>query len=193
MRLILNLLLICAIAAGVGLGLTALAVRHPLSLNVIKDGAWRAIGNEGAPDIDAYALAALAHRGEAPLAISEGLTFRATTDDTGNTLNGTCRYVVSGIVPGVRAWTIAAFDKEGHRFANAAQRFAYSNADALRNADGAIRIEISAEARPGAWIPVRPAGEIILILRLYDTTAAAIAGGRSTPELPAIERIGCAS
>jgi hypothetical protein len=193
LRLILNLLLICVIAAGVGLGLTALSVRHPLSLNVIKDGAWRAIGNEGAPDIDAYALAALAHRGEAPLAISEGLTFRAREDDDGNVLTGSCSYVISGTVPNVRAWSIAAFDDKGRRFANPAQRFGYSNADALRNADGAIRIGVSAQARPGDWIPVQSKGKIVLILRLYDTTAAAIAGGRSAPELPAITRIGCVS
>lgn len=194
MRLIVNLIIICVIAAGVGLGLTFFAVRHPLALDVIQDGAWQAIANEGGPDVDAYALAALAHRGEAPLSIADGLTFRAAADDDGNPLSGACSYIISGPVPPVRVWSLAAFDRVGNPFANPASRFGYSNADALRDSEGAVRIALSADARPGDWIPVSPdAKAITLELRLYDTTAAAISGGRSAPELPAITRTGCRS
>jgi hypothetical protein len=193
-RLIVNLIVICMIAAGVGLGLTFYAVRHPLALDVIQDGAWQAIANEGGPDVDAYALAALAHRGEAPLAIADGLAFRASEDEDGNPLSGACSYIVSGAVPPVRVWSLAAFDQYGRSFANPADRFGYSNADALRDGEGAIRIAVSADAQPGDWIPVSPdAKAITLELRLYDTTAAAISGGRSAPELPVITRTGCRS
>ncbi|BCJ90277.1 hypothetical protein IZ6_10120 [Terrihabitans soli] len=194
MRLIINLIVICMIAAGVGLGLTFLAVRHPLALDVIQDGAWEAIANEGGPDVDAYALAALAHRGEAPLSIADGLTFRASEDEDGNPLSGACSYVISGALPPVRVWSLSAFDRDGRPFPNPAGRYGYSNADAMRDSDGAIRIALSAEAQPGDWIPVASdAPKIMLELRLYDTTAAAISGGRSAPELPAIKRTGCRS
>jgi hypothetical protein len=193
-RLITNLIVICMIAAGVGLGLTFYAVRHPLALDVIEDGAWSAIANEGGPDVDAYALAALAHRGEAPLSIADGLAFRATEDDDGNPLSGACSYIISGTVPPVRVWSLAAFDRTGQPFANPAGRFGYSNADVMRNSEGAIRIAVSAEAHPGDWIPISAdAKAVTLELRLYDTTAAAISGGRSAPELPAITRTGCRS
>jgi hypothetical protein len=193
-RLIINLIVICMIAATVGLGLTFYAVRHPLTLDVIEDGAWSAIANEGGPDVDAYALAAFAHRGEAPLAIADGLAFRASEDDEGNPLSGACSYVISGTVPPVRVWSLAAFDANGQPFPNPAQRFGYSNADAMRDSSGAVRIALSADAQPGDWIPTSPdAKSITLELRLYDTTAAAISGGRSAPELPAITRTGCRS
>lgn len=194
MRLIVNLIVICMIAAGVGLGLTYYAVRYPLALDVIQDGAWEAIANEGGPDVDAYALAALAHRGEAPLSIADGLAFRASEDDDGNPLSGACSYIISGSVPPVRVWSLAAFDQNGRPFDNPAHRFGYSNADVLRDSEGAIRVALSADAQPGDWIPVSPdAKTITLELRLYDTTAAAISGGRSAPELPAIKRTGCRS
>jgi hypothetical protein len=194
LRLIVNLIVICMIAAVVGLGLTFYAVRHPLALDVIEDGAWSAIANEGGPDVDAYALAALAHRGEAPLSIADGLAFRATEDDDGRPLSGACSYVISGAVPPVRVWSLAAFDVEGRPFANSAQRFGYSNADAMRDTDGAVKIALSSDAQPGDWIPTAPdAKTITLELRLYDTTAAAISGGRSAPELPAVKRTGCRS
>src|ERR1700742_634385 len=109
------------IAAGVGLGLTFYAVRHPLALDVIQDGAWSAIANEGGPDVDAYALAALAHRGEAPLSIADGLAFRTSEDDEGNPLSGACSYVISGTVPPVRVWSLSAFDTTGQPFANPAE------------------------------------------------------------------------
>lgn len=194
MRLIVNLIVICMIAAAVGLGLTFYAVRHPLALDVIKDGAWSAIANEGGPDVDAYALAALAHRGEAPLSIADGLAFRTTEDDEGNPLSGACSYVISGTVPPVRVWSLAAFDANGQPFANPARRFGYSSADAMRDGDGKIRVALSADAQPGDWIPVSPGAKpVTLELRLYDTTAAAISGGRSAPDLPAITRTGCRS
>jgi hypothetical protein len=193
-RLILQLFIICMIAAGVGLGLTAIAVRNPPAIDVIQDGAWIAIANEGGPDVDAYALAALAHRGEAPLAIADGLTFRAKADDEGNALRADCSYLIQGTIPPVRAWSLAAFDAAGRFFPNAAQRFGYSNANVLRDDGGAVKIALSANPHSGDWIPVAPgAGGIILVLRLYDTTAAAISGGRSAPELPAVTRTGCAS
>jgi hypothetical protein len=191
-RLIFQLLVICMLAAGVGLGLTSLAVRHPPMIDVIEDGPWVAVAHEGAPEVDAYALAALAHRGEAPLAIADGLTFRAKHDEEGNPLTGACSYLISGVVPPVRAWSLAAFDVEGRTFPNPAQRFGYSNADVTRDSAGAIQIALSSSARSGDWIPVAPEAQaIVLVLRLYDTTAAAISGGRSAPELPAIKRTGC--
>jgi hypothetical protein len=193
-RLILNLIVICMIATGVGLGLTAYAVRHPLALDVIRDGAWSTIANEGGPDVDAYALAALAHRGEPPLAIADGLAFRAREDDEGRPLSGACTYVISGVVPPVRVWSLGAYDAGGRRFENPAGRYGFSAADVVRDGDGAIRITLSADARPGDWIPLSAdADDITLVLRLYDTTAAAISGGRSAPDLPAITRTGCRS
>lgn len=185
--------MICLIAAGVGLGLTALAVRHPPALDVIKDGAWIAVAKEGAPEVDAYALAALAHRGEVPHSIADGLTFRAKDDDEGNALSGSCTYMISGPVPSVRLWSLGAYDLDGSRLENPASRFGYTNVDAVRDADGAVHIAASPEARSGDWLPVSRGSNFILVLRLYDTTAAAISGGRAAPELPAIRRIGCSS
>ena len=179
------------IAAAVGLGLTALSVRHPPGIDIITDGAWTAIASEGAPEVDAYALAALAFRGEVPLPIADGLSFRAKEDDDGRPLSGSCRYVVSGEIPPVRLWSLATFDTKGEPFSNPAQRRAYTNSNSTRDAKGAVQISLASVAQPGDWIPVRQGMEFVLVLRLYDTTAAAISGGRSAPELPAIKRLGC--
>jgi hypothetical protein len=168
-------------------------VRHPPALDIIQDGSWLAIAKEGAPEVDAYALAALAHRGEVPHSIADGLTFRAKVDDDGNALSGSCTYMISGPVPSVRLWSLGVYDLDGKRLANAAERFGYTSVDAVRDAEGAVQIAAAPDARPGDWLPLSRGSDFILVLRLYDTTAAAISGGRAAPELPAIRRIGCSS
>ncbi|MFC5067776.1 DUF1214 domain-containing protein [Flaviflagellibacter deserti] len=191
MRLILQLIVICALAAGAGLGLTWLAVRHPPSLETIVAGPWRAEATEGSPGVDAYTLAALAQRGEAPLAVADGLTFRAETDSDGNRLDGRCSYLVTGAMPTVRVWSISAYDERGNPLDNPAQRHGFTKGEAMKSESGDISIAVGASARGGDWIPTGSADRFMLILRVYDTTAGAIAGGRSTPELPAIRRTGC--
>ena len=191
MRLILNLVLTAVIAAALGLGLTALAVQHPPRLDAIRSGPWTAIASEGTQQIDAYALAALAHRGEIPLPVSDGLSFRAETDDEEAPLRGDCTYSISGQIPAVRAWSIAAFDPAGAPFPNPAQRHAFTSGEITRNADGTVVLVMSPDVQPGNWLPVVPGAGIVLALRLYDTTAGAIAGGRDAPELLSIKRVRC--
>jgi hypothetical protein len=192
-RFLLNLVLMAVIAAAVGLGLTARAVQHPPKLDAIRSGSWTAIASEGTSQIDAYALAAIAHRGEIPLAVSDGLSFRATVDDDGTELSGDCTYSLRGTIPVVRAWSLAAYDAAGAPFANPAKRYGISSGEVAREPDGAVSLIVSPSVHPGNWLPVARGSAVTLTLRLYDTTAGAIAGGRSAPVLLSVKRLGCAS
>jgi hypothetical protein len=181
------------IAAAVGLGLTARAVKHPPRLDAIRSGPWTAIASEGTSQIDAYALAAIAHRGEIPLAVSDGLSFRTSTDDDGAALDGNCTYAVRGTIPAVRAWSLAAYGSDGAPFTNPAKRYGLSSGEVAREASGEISLIVSPSVHPGNWLPVSRGATVTLALRLYDTTAGALAGGRSAPELLSVKRLECAS
>lgn len=191
MRLIVDLLIVTLLAAGIGLGLTAYAVRNPPGLDAVQAGAWRTDTTRGTPQIDAYLLAAVAYRGEIPLAVGDGISFAATRDDDGEVLRARCTYRISGAVPDLRIWTISAYDEDGGRLDNAARRFGFASTELVRDSDRSVEIVVSPQAQPGNWLPVSGGGEIALVLRFYETTIGALSGGRPTPQLPAIERRGC--
>ena len=91
-------------------------------------GPWTAWPQTGAPDIDPYARAALARRGEAPMARELGLSFVARTDSSGAPLDGRCDYLISSPTPPARFWTLGLFDLKARRSTNDTQRYAYTSA-----------------------------------------------------------------
>jgi hypothetical protein len=192
-RLIFNLLFVGIVAAALGLALTWLAVQRPPAIDAIRSGPWMALASEGTSDVDAYALATISRRGEVPLAVGDGLAFRAVADDQGRPLTGRCTYTISGTIPTVRAWSLAAYDAAGAAIPNAADRHAFSSGDIMREADGRVVITLGSSVQPGSWLPIAAGQPFVLVLRLYDTTIGAISGGRSAPELPALLRNGCSS
>lgn len=191
MRLILDLLIVTLIAAGVGLGLTAYAIEHPPELDVLRSGSWLAFPSSGTAGIDAYRLAALAHNGEVPLAIGDGIAFTAGRDDAGAKLRANCSYLVAGPMPNLRAWTVSVETLRGQLIDNPAGRHAFTSAEVLRTADRAVAIAVSPEPQPGNWLPTSGDEATQIVLRFYDTTVGALSGGRAVPQLPSVTRTGC--
>jgi hypothetical protein len=188
MRPIAQALVLFAIAAVVGLGLTALAVRDPPGFAVVQVGPWTTLPL-GGPAVDPYALAAATASGGLPLARGDGIAFTARTDDQGQSLSGACVYRITGAVPSARVWTLTAETRDGGLFVNAARRHGFTSAEAMRGPGGAIAVTTAPQARPGDWIPTDRA-PFVLTLRLYDTTisesAVALEG-----TLPTIRRVSC--
>lgn len=189
MRLIAQALVLFAIAAAVGLGLTDLAVRHPPGFVEVQVGPWTALPLGGPAGIDPYALAAVAASGALPLARGDGIAFTARSDDQGRGLDGGCVYRIAGAVPSARVWTLAVQTRKGGVFPNAADRYAFTSADAMRNAAGAIAVTTAPQARPGDWIPTGRT-PFVLTLRLYDTTISESASALEGT-LPTIRLVGC--
>jgi hypothetical protein len=189
MRLIVQSLVLFAIAAAVGLGLTDLAVHHPPGFDTVQVGPWVSRPADGTLGGDPYALAEVAASGRLPLARGDGIAFTAATDDRGRTLDGACVYRIAGAVPSARVWTLAAQTAAGGVFANPASRFAFASSEVMRRPSGAIEIVTSPRARPGNWLPTA-AGPLVIALRLYDTTIGVTAAGLEGA-LPTIRRVSC--
>ncbi len=133
-------------------------------------GPWTAWPQTGAPDIDPYARAALARRGEAPLARGLGIAFIARTNSNGDPLDGRCDYRISSPAPPARFWTLGLFDPNGAPLANDAQRHAYASGEVLRREGGKFDIEVARSARPGNWLSLGKARSFVIALHLYDTS-----------------------
>jgi hypothetical protein len=190
-RFIFGLLLSLAVAAGVGLGATLLALNSGVAFGAFSVGAWTAWPKTGTADIDPYARAMIARSGELPIGIGDGLAFFARTDDRGKPLDGRCDVVISGTTPQARYWTITLYDAEGQLVGNAVNRQGFTSQELIRQSDGKFEINVAPRARPGNWLPTAGIDRFVLVLRLYDSpVGVATRTGREVP-MPAITQQGC--
>lgn len=181
--------------AGTALGLaaTALVLSRGWDPGTVRVGPWSMHPGVGTPSIDPYARAGFARTGEVPLAANEGLVFTAATDDTGFRLLRGCTYAVGGGVPAARFWTLTATDEDGRTLDGPARRSSFASNTVTRDIEGRFSIAVSAEARPGDWLPASGTGPMLLTLRLYGTPLAGGAGGVADAVLPSIARLACAA
>lgn len=174
-----------------GLALTAILLGRGWDPGAVAVGPWVTQPKVGTTAIDPYAQAGLARSGAVPLSVNEGLTFTATTDDTGYRLLRSCSYHLDGGMPPARFWTLSATGRDGLAIDDAARRSTFTSTDVIRDAEGHVAIDAAPEARPGNWLPLSGDGPLTLTLRLYDTPLTANTAEIGAAALPAITRLGC--
>ncbi|WP_237476924.1 DUF1214 domain-containing protein [Lichenibacterium dinghuense] len=182
---------ILCVGLALGLAATAVVVGRGWDPGAVAIGPWVTRPKVGTTAIDPYARAELARTGAVPLAASEGLSFTATTDDTGYRLLRTCTYRLAGDVPPARFWTLTATDPAGRALGDPARRTAFTSSGVVRDEAGRVAVEVGPEARPGNWLMLSGEGPLTLTLRLYDTSLAGNAGEVADAALPSIVRQGC--
>ncbi len=182
-----------AAAIGIALGLLAtwMSVERGYGFGAVNAGPWTAWPKTGSSDADPYARAVMARTGEVPLGVAEGLSFIARTDDTGRILDGRCEYSIRSPVPNARFWTLTPMTSSGGRAAPEGTRAGFTSSEIVYGPEGRFVIQLSEQVRPGNWLPLRTAGNFILMLRLYDTQLASTTSGIDKSWVPAIVRGAC--
>jgi hypothetical protein len=174
-----------------GLGLTAATLGSGYGFGALRVGPWTAWPQIGGLEINPFARAALAKRGEAPLGKDQGMTFVAEADSSGAPLEGRCEYRLEGSVPRARFWTIGLASSAGEPLANLAGRHYYASSYLLRREGGAFDVAVARQARPGNWLSPGDARSFVVVLRLYETPLDPTA--RADPAgFPRIIKSGCA-
>src|SRR5690606_26887775 len=97
--------------------------------------------------------------------------FVAATDSDGASLDLSCSYRIDGHVPVSTFWTLAAVDPDWVNLAAQGTDAALRSTEVVRASDGALRIHVGRELRPGTWLELAGSGPFSLVLTLYDTTA----------------------
>jgi hypothetical protein len=190
-RLLLGTLFALVVGALVGLGGTYLALTRGAAFGALRIGAWTAWPRTGTQDADPYARASIARSGRLPIALGDGLTFMAKTDDQGRRLDGRCDVTVSGVTPAARFWTLTLYSPNGELVANALHRYDFTSQEIVRRADGSFVIVIAPRANPGNWLPTSGVERYMLALRFYDTAVGvATKEGREIP-MPSITTRRC--
>jgi hypothetical protein len=190
-RLLIGTLFALAVAAAVGLGTTYLTLTRGAAFGALTIGSWTAWPKTGTADADPYARATIARTGQLPVALGDGVSFTAQTDDSGKLLDGRCDIVLSGVTPAARFWTLTLYNTEGGLVANSVDRYGFSSQEIVRHADGSFEIVVSPRANPGNWLPTGGIERYALVLRFYDTAVGvSTKAGRELP-MPAIASGGC--
>jgi hypothetical protein len=121
------------------------------------------------------ARAAVARLGLGALPPEEATYFSCCQNDAERSLSGEHAYTLhfsAAELPPVRAfWSLTLYGEDGYFVANAIQRFAIGDRDALKfNSDGSLDLFVQQDApgtgRDSNWLPA-PGGKFNLSLRLY--------------------------
>ena len=164
MRLLIGTLFALVVAAAVGLGATYLALTRGAAFGALTIGSWTAWPKTGTADADPYARATIARTGQLPIALGDGVSFTAQSDDNGKLLDGRCDVVLSGVTPAARFWTLTLYNAEGELVANSVNRYGFSSQEIVRHADGSFEIVVAPRANPGNWLPTGGVERYALVL-----------------------------
>lgn len=190
MRLLIGTLFAFIVAAAVGLGVTYLALTRGAAFGALTIGSWTAWPKTGTADADPYARATIARSGQLPVALGDGVSFTAQSDDNGKLLDGRCDVVLSGVTPAARFWTLTLFNPNGELVSNSINRYGFSSQEIVRHADGSFDIVVAPRANPGNWLPTGGVERYTLMLRLYDTAVGvSTKAGREIPMPQVMTRV----
>lgn len=190
MRFAFHLLLMMAIALGVGFGLSNYALTDGRFFTVAQAGPWLAWPDIGSPAPNPYTRAHLARSAQLQLGQAEGLQFTATTDSAGRPLTRTCGYSITGQTPLTSFWTLVALDDQGINIAAANGAAAIRSDSIARRNDGSIIINVGTRLAPNTWLELAGTGPFQLLMTLYDTPAF-VGSGKSPTVMPTISRGRC--
>ena len=193
MRSFLELVAVLIIGLGLGSALSWASIQRNHGFGSLNIGVWTAWPLSGSREADPYTKAKVAADGDVPLGAAEGLAFEANTDSIGGVLLLQCRYLISGQTPPARFWTLTAHlpDNSIIRQPSGMTSSVISQM-LLRNPDGTFAIEVGNRLASGNRMAVLGEGSFKLYLRLYDSPITSTSG-IVDPQMPTIEKLGCAS
>ena len=181
------------VAAGIAAGVASVrpAVRFVLDASAIRSGPWATVAGAGSADANFYERAAIAVAGLYALSRQETIYYTAFTDGEGRALDARCDYTLSGKPLPSRWWSFTLYGPDHYLVDNAPGIYSRHAGNLTPEADGSIRIDVSANEQPHNWLPApRAGGAFSITARLYNPEAGMLQDLAAVP-LPQIQRGEC--
>lgn len=191
MRFVLNLVVMLAIALGVGFGLSWYALTDGRLFGALQSGPWTTWPQAGSPTPDPYTRAFITRNAALQLGQAEGIQLVATADSDGRPLDRACRYRIDGRTPTATFWTLVPVDARGATIARPDGPTGFQSNRVARANDGSMQLYVSKSLSPLNWLETQGDGPFSLVLSLYDTTIFAAVGATEIVTLPSIIREAC--
>ncbi len=147
-----------------------LAVGNAFS-GAVRAGQWTVWPNAGGVGATPYSRLHFFLSGQLPPSHFNRLDFETSRDEAGRALDAACDYLLEGPAPPVRWWALSIYPEDGGASGAGGNVTEISSFDAITGKNGAVRIHISALARPGNWIKPPAEGKMTLALRLFNAGA----------------------
>lgn len=184
--------IIVSLSLGLSFGIFSArySIEKALSKPAVVIGPWHSFREIDINEENPYSLAHTSLYGQLKLTKNEVLYFITRTDNENKNLSGNCEYLVTGVEPKSRWWSLTVYDQNGVLIDNPAERYSYNNTNLLQGKEIGYRITVSPNARPGNWIPTRQNMPFVVMLRLYSPSKNSIRHAE-TIAFPKIEKVGC--
>lgn len=166
MRIFFRVAVIIISAVLLGVGSFYYVANGALSFEPVGDGPWLSGLARASWSKNPYAEIRQARSGLWSLNRPEALSFIARTDDSGTKLTGRCQYRVSDFPMRGEWWRLAVYDEAFQPLENAARRHSFTS-HGLYGRQLNPDILLTAQARPGLWIPVPENKAFIVMFQIY--------------------------
>jgi len=190
MKKVLGFVGILLLSIVLGIGSAVYVCRNMGSDRGIRNGAWTTSLNVGGAGAGMYERAFVALTGLFAMEKSEAVYFRGDVDSEGNPLRSSCDYVIEGVDPDTRWWSVTVYGSDNFLIPNAQDRWAFNGGSVGREKDGSFRIHLSSKEKSKNWLPTGAGPILSLTLRLYNP-GKTVYEKPMTTVLPVIRKVVC--
>ena len=180
----------CFVGTLLGLVTAQHAVSGRYGVVAETSGAWTAWPRAADARIYPYTRAHHLSFGLVPSNRFDTVEYEARVDDAGRPLDRDCTYLVSGVSPQARWWSMSALATDDQAQAASEPRRGLVSGQLVYESDLSFRIRVSRELQSGNWLRPPDSGDLVLLMRLY-TPATAVLRRPLDADLPSVERQVC--
>lgn len=190
MRGLVRFLAFCFVGTLIGLITAQHAVSGRYGVVAERRGPWTIWPQAAVARIDPYTRAHHLSYGLVPSNRFDTIEYEARVDDAGRALDEDCTYLVSGVMPRSRWWSLSALAPDDGVDAAGEPRRGLLSRQLVYEPDQSFRIGVSRDLQAGNWLRPPESGGLVLLLRLY-TPASEVLRRPLAADLPSIQRQAC--
>jgi len=171
----LALTIVVGIAIGFLLSSTPALRARGLVSSITNGDSWVTVEGLGSKDADPLLRAFIARAGIFANSKDKAVYFYGYVGSRVKRLKGGRHYQITGQANVPAAWwSITLYDADFFLFDNAEHRYSFANFNLKADDSGYFVIDVAAERPPNAtnWLPSPSAGNITLVLRIYEPRPA---------------------
>lgn len=189
-----NNLVKLAVSSIAGLGLGIISAQALIdgfgNFFSVNHGPWTSWPTAGTRSSNPYVRAHYLVHDRLPISQFEINELEARIDDEGGRLDANCTYVIKGLMPKTRWWSLYTFAPDSSSQDILPKRAGIGSQQIFYQADGSFSIKLSSEPQTGNWLIPAGGDDFVIVLRHYNPSRS-ITNQFNFENLPTITKGEC--